>query len=275
MEPFANSAALATWLARRDWRRPWTEGNNIVNLASFYAIMAGDGDAQAHARLCQIADWLDAQQHPVTGFWQQDDGRDPSALQYAMAGAAHVLHIYYVLGRNVPRAERIVESCLQLGYPGVVSACLDIDMVDILTHLRRYGHRVDAIDNVLERLLVELLQVQNPDGGFGDNYVTPHRLYGHVSPPDASVTWTTWFRLTTIGMIASTLLPEERGRWMFRDTIGSGYFNARYALDGTAGAAEFGRFLRPAQQLVLAAKRNGRFARQRTTSRVRSLLRIR
>lgn len=273
MERFQGEAFLGGWLDERDWSRPWTEGNNVVNLASFYAMLAEDGDAAARARLEQIAVWLDAHQDPHTGFWHRELPTDRSAFWVAMAGAAHVLHVPYYLGRTVRHADRIVDSCLEFGYPGIRSACLDIDIVDILTHVRRTGHRVADIDDILERFLVELLQVQNSDGGFCDSYVTPHRLYGHSSPANASVTWTTWFRLATIGMIASTLLPEQRGRWGFRNTLGTGSFFQRYALTGTGGATRFGRYLWPGERLMLAATRNGRFVRQRATARVRGWLR--
>ncbi len=273
MERYQGDAFLAEWLDDRDWSRPWTEGNKVVNIASFYAVLAEDGDAKSRARLEQIADWLDMHQDTHTGFWHRDPPGDRAALWVAMAGAAHVLHIPYYLGRTVQHADRVVESCLGLGYAGIRSACVDIDIVDILTHLRRSGHRVAEIDDVLERYLVELLQVQNPDGGFCDSYVTPHRLYGNTAPADASVTWTTWFRLATIGMIASTLLPSQRGQWEFRNTLGTGSFFQPYARTGTDGAARFGRYLQPGKRLMLATTRNGRFARQRATARVRGWLR--
>jgi hypothetical protein len=272
MDPYMGEDELDAWLRGRDWSRPWTEGNKIVNMVSFYALLDASGSRSARERLTQMAVWLDAQQHQRTGMWHRDSGDDPNRLLEAMAGAAHIFHLYYYLDRPIPYADRIVESCLRLSYHGVRGACVDIDMVDTLSHLRRYGHRIDDVDAVLERYLVELLQVQNRDGGFCDNYVTPHRMYGQYTPAGCSVTWTTWFRLATIGMAASALLPEERRRWVFRNTLGSGYWNLEYATNGVPGATDFGGYLRPSRRVMLAAVRTGRFARQRVTHRARTLL---
>jgi hypothetical protein len=274
VEELASPAALQAWLAQRDWNRPWREGNNVVNLASFYALLAEDGAAWARERLEDMAAWHDVHQNPTTGFWHSTCGEDRSSLVEAMAGGAHNLHIYYYLGRSVPRGERIIDSCLRLGYPGVTSACIDIDLVDILCHLRHLGHRVTEIDSVLKRYLIELLPVQNADGGFGDNYVTPHVLYSHRTPAGASVTWTTYFRLATIGMIASTMFLQEHGNWTFRNTMGMGYYNRQYASRGlTPELSHRAELQLPRSlQLWLGARRRMRWTRQRLVSRVRTLL---
>ena len=269
LDAFRTHEDLGAWLSRRDWSRPWMEGNNIVNLASFYGIAASDGAGWAGERLVELADWHDRNQHPETGFWHSNAVGSRQELLDAMAGAAHNLHIYYLLEREVPRPIAIVDSCLRLGYLGIRSACLDIDLVDILVNFRRYGHRVEEIDGILARYLVELLQIQQPDGGFCDDYVTPSNLFGCVTGADVAVTWTTWFRLATIGMLVCALRPQDTERWVFRDTIGMGYFNAPLAL-GPAGAAARGPGLpRTAPGPWLAAIRRGRFLRQRLTSSIR------
>jgi len=274
MERFARAEQLERWFANRDWRRSWIEGNNVVHLASFLAILAEHGAPWARERLQQMADWHDTHHHPRTGFWHFGDGHRRESLLDAMAGAAHDLHLYYYLDRPVPRATQIIDSCLRLGYMGICSACVDVDVIDILCHLRACGHRRGEVDSVLERYLIELLQVQNRDGGFCDNFVTPHTLYGHTTPVRASVTWTTWFRLVAIGMIASTLIAGEGGRWTFRKTLGMGYYNAEYLKDGTIDGETF-LAKRPfplANPVLLAAARNGRFLRQRVTALGRQLL---
>ena len=131
----------------------------------------------------------------------------------ALAGAAHNLHIYYYLNRDVPQAIRVVDSCLRRGYLGIRSACIDIDIVDILANMRRYGHRVTEINEILWRYLVELLQIQNSDGGFADTYTTPHVLYGHKTPRRRSIMWTTWFRLASIGMAANGFVKDASLSW--------------------------------------------------------------
>src|SRR5258705_2326880 len=156
---FFTEQQLREWLGRRDLSRPWMEGNNIVNLASFYAVLFQDGQQWAGKRLLEMADWHHANQNPQTGFWHSHLEGDLDSLRYAMAGAAHNLHLYYFLNRDVPRPEQIIDSCLRLGYMGIRSACIDIDLVDIFVNCRRYNYRRGRIDFILKRYIVELLQL--------------------------------------------------------------------------------------------------------------------
>ena len=265
LDPFFDPVFTARWLDCRDWGRPWSEGNTVVNLASFFELEARGGKQKAHARLAQIADWLEEHQNPDTGFWHSE------GVTYlpAMAGAAHLLHVFYALGRSVPRADQIVDSCAGRGYPGIRAACADIDLVDILCHLRPYGHRVQAIDQILRRYLTELLQIQNEDGGFCDSYVTPLTTYGLVTPRNVSASWTTWFRLATIGMIAVSLVPGETGRWHFRKTAGSGYFQPTLGLGSGRQEASVPLAFSPLDEIRLAAVRRARFFRQHVTWKAR------
>jgi hypothetical protein len=274
IEQYASPKALEKWLISRKWHKPWTEGNNVVNLASFYQMLAMDGEGWAKERLEEMADWHDANQNPATGYWHSDRGETFEKLHNAMAGAAHNLHIYYCLDRDVPNPSRVIDSTLSLCYRGIRSACIDIDLVDILVHFRRYKYRLQEIERMLEFYLVELLQVQNSDGGFSDSYVAAQEVYGHTSGPWVSVTWTTWFRLATLGMIVCTFFPEERQRWTFRDTIGMGYCNLDHAQRGV-GTANFSLnrdSIPAALRMKLSAVRNVRFARQHLTWRARQWL---
>jgi hypothetical protein len=272
MEDFKTGQQLGEWLDRRDWTKPWTEGNNIVNLASFYAALAEQGREWAYERLLDLAEWHDANQNSSTGFWHSTKTTDLRSLLHAMAGAAHNLHIYYYLGRAAPRPTKIVDSCLRQGYLGIRSACVDIDMVDILVNFRHHHYRREKIDLILRRYLEELLQIQNADGGFSDTYVTPEKLYGLTTANGVSVTWVTWFRLTTIGMIACSLFPEERLRWRFRSTMGSGYCNLRHSLQGCADSDANAWDLPSRTKVWLSTRRKSRFLRHRLTWVVRQKL---
>ena len=273
LEPLLSHDGLAAWLAGRDWRRPWTEGNNVVNLASLYALAARAGDAAAEARYAELLEWHDQNQDEHTGFWHAAPISGGTALFEAMAGASHDFHLYYHVGRPAPRVERVVDSCLQLGYWGVSSACSDIDLVDVLAHARGPGYRVAEIDQVLERYLVELLDVQHADGGYGDNLVTPHRIYGHTAPPRTSVTWTTWFRMATVGLAACALIPGERVHWEFRDTLGMGYANTRLMHGRAEPGATPPPLVRPGRgRIWLRLRREGRVYRQRATYHARQLI---
>ncbi|HSE21517.1 MAG TPA: hypothetical protein VLB68_07645 [Pyrinomonadaceae bacterium] len=265
---------LLAWLDKRDMRSPWAEGNNVVNVASFYAILSEEGDSEAESRLRDVADWLDrTQQARNTGFWHEGEMTKKGSLIIAMAGAAHYLHVYYYLNRDVPNPEAIIDSCLRLGYLGVQSACVDLDMVDILTNLRRYSYRIAEINRILRRYLVELLDVQRSDGGFCDNYVTRHLYYGQTTPAGISVTWTTWFRLAAIGMIVCALFPEQQSRWHFRNTLGSGYWNREFSNTVSKPIpAEISGSVPDLTRIWWATKRKQRFVRQRLTSSLRAQL---
>jgi hypothetical protein len=254
---------LTKWIDDRDWTNSWKEGNNIVNLASFYAVLAEQGLMAAADRMDDLADWHDRYQNKSTGFWHDGDGAEHEQLLNAMAGAAHNLHLYYYLGRDVPRHTTVIDSCLSLGYLGVCVACIDIDLADVLAHFRRYGYRTADIDTVLWRLLIELLQVQNPDGGFCNDYVRSDRQFGYETPATHSVTWATWFRLCTIGLMASVLVPEERKKWQFRRTLGMGFARLDWGPD-TSGRESTG--LSRVNPRWLAMRRQLKFARQRVTS---------
>jgi hypothetical protein len=266
LRTLATRSDLAEWLRRRDMTQPWKEGNNIVNLASFYLMAGAEDRGWASERLEDLIAWHNANQNGATGFWHAGGEESKGGLLNAMAGGAHNLHIYYQAGREVPRLRGIIDTCLRFGYLGVRSACIDLDMVDILVHARRAGYRLAEIDRILIRYVAELLQVQNGDGGFADSYVIPQNTYGQRTPAGISVTWTTWFRLVTIGLIAGVLWPAAELTWTFRKTIGMGYGNLEYGAPPVEDAVRLPRAsLRGHERELLAAIRELRFLRQRLT----------
>lgn len=227
---FLDPAHLDAWLARRDLRDPWLEGNNIVNLASFLLLMAGQGDArhaQARQALRRMIEWHQYLQEPATGFWGV--GQTVSAQQrlHAMAGATHNFHLYYALDMPIGYDETIVDYCLSLPVP-VQSACIDVDIVDILANFFfRTSYRRDDIRAWLLGKLDALLKFQNHDGGFADTRDGVRRLdgwvRGYAEPQGVSNSFATFFRLIAIAMIASVLWPGRRA-WGFRRMLGIGYF---------------------------------------------------
>lgn len=226
MERYDSAEKLSRWLAARQMTEPWTEGNYIVNLASLYAYGLENGEERYRPLLGQLLDWHAAHQDPASGYWYDPATGD---LTSAMAGAAHNLHLYYSLNRPVPRFEQIVDHCLAI-LEGVSSACLDIDVVDILANLHPYGYRQAEIEAYLERKLTALLDFQNPDGGFADTCEGVRLFDGwtrYQEPQGLSNSFSTWFRCATIGMICQTLYPAAPVKWRFRNTLGMGYFNPR------------------------------------------------
>ena len=229
-EPYLDPLLLKAWLADRDLRDPWQEGNNIVNLASFMLLIRRDGDAAARRRVDEALDvlfgWHDRLREPTTGFWGVGQLSDPTRLLHAFAGSMHNFHIWYHEGLPLPGQDKAVDYCLSLP-PVVDSACIDVDAVDVLIHGRRMlDHRRREIDAWLVALLDALLAFQNPDGGFCDVREGVRRqdgwVKGYEEPQGLSNTFATWFRWIAIAMIADALWPD-RWRWNFRRMIGIGY----------------------------------------------------
>lgn len=242
LEPFLDRTFAEAWLARRDMRDPWQEGNNIVNLGSFLILVRDLGDRRAEPVLDAMMDWHDRNQEPATGFWGVGQTLDPRAILHAMAGATHNLHLFYALDRPIPFAERMIDACLALP-SAASSACLDVDPVDILVHLRGMtDHRRGEIDVWLTDKLAALLAIQNADGGFPDavgaeTEAESRQLDGWVGGyrerQGLSNTFATYFRAIAIAMIRTVLAPAQ-GRFGFRRTIGIGYAHPRLG-GGPAG----------------------------------------
>jgi hypothetical protein len=231
VRPFLDPLALKAWLAERDLRDPWQEGNNIVNLAGFLLLLHRFGSAQERAA-CERAfeilfAWHERLQEPSTGFWGVGQLSDPTRLLHAMAGSMHNYHLWYALGRPLPGQRQAVDYCLSLE-PRIDSACIDVDVVDVLVHATRLvpGYREPEIDRWLLAELEALLAFQNPDGGFPDTREGVRRqdgwVGGYAEPQGLSNTFATWFRWIAIAMIADRIWPG-RWSWTFRSTIGIGY----------------------------------------------------
>lgn len=167
-------------------------------------------------------------QDEATGYWYDKKSDD---LISAMAGASHNYHLYYYLNEPVPHYNKIIDHCLTILDNQVSSACLDIDVVDVLANMIKYRYREDDIKAYLKRKLDALLDYQNEDGGFADVMVGTMMFDGwqvYKEPQGISNCFGTWFRCAAIGMICCVLYPETRNQWHFRDTIGMGYYNKNY-----------------------------------------------
>jgi hypothetical protein len=240
---FLDTMTLKAWLADRDMRDPWLEGNNIVNLGSFLLLMLQHGATSDHetvrAALKVLFDWHDRLQEPSTGFWGVGQHADPLRLLHAMAGSMHNYHLWYATGRSLPYQARAVDYCLTQP-PRIHSACIDVDLVDLLVHASwQIDHRRGEIHQWLRALLPELLAFQNADGGFCDVRdgpgVPPRRQDGWVKgfeePQGLSNTFATWFRWIAIAMVCECLWPgwSPIGQcWRFREMVGIGYCQPRH-----------------------------------------------
>jgi hypothetical protein len=227
--PWLDPLTLKAWLAERDLRDPWQEGNNIVNLGSFFLLMrrfALAPPARIDAALQILFDWHDRLQEPATGFWGVGQLSDARAALHAMAGSMHNFHLWYATGRPLPYQNRAVDYALGQT-PRIDSACIDVDLVDLLIHAHALiDHRRAETRDWLRRMLDALLAFQSADGGFADELNGERRqdgwVRGYAEPQGISNTFATWFRWIAIAMIADTLWPGWR-RWNFRRMVGIGY----------------------------------------------------
>jgi hypothetical protein len=226
--------ALRNWLDQRDLSNPWLEGNNVVNLASLMIHeLEGKNDDRLRCLIEVLFDWHERMQDPETGFWGTNHPVRPASLLEGMAGACHNFHLYYYFNRPIGYIDRIVDYCLDFLSAGVQSACLDVDVVDVLANFLVYGYRVQDIRNALEGYVPKLRAFQNRDGGFADEKNGLVRrmdgwVYGYWEPQGLSNCFATWFRTVTLAMIASVLYPHTCESWHFRTTIGMGYFSQNY-----------------------------------------------
>ena len=227
--PFLDPLTLKAWLAERDLRDPWQEGNNIVNLGSFFLLLRrfGLADASAVDQAMEILfAWHERLQEPATGFWGVGQLSDPRAALHAMAGSMHNFHLWYTTGRTLPYQDKAVDYALAQP-TRIDSACIDVDLVDLLVHAHMLiDHRHAEIVAWLRAKLAALLAFQNADGGFADERTGIRRqdgwVHGYEEPQGLSNTFSTWFRWIAIAMIADLLWPGWR-RWNFRRMVGIGY----------------------------------------------------
>ncbi len=226
--------ALERWLSERDMTDPWLEGNNIVNLAGF---LISELESKEPARLQKLMEimlgWHDRQQDPDTGFWGTNHPVNPAGIMEGMAGAAHNFHLYFYSNREIHYYKPMIDYCLSFIRGKVKSACLDVDVVDILANLLVYGYRAEEIREQLARFAARLIAFQNDDGGFADEKSNGVRrmdgwVGGYFEPQGLSNCFATWFRCVTLAMILHCLDAEEAKALQFRDSIGIGYFNRNY-----------------------------------------------
>lgn len=234
IQEWTDQENLEKWLEDRDLTDPWMEGNNIVNLASFLiCTLEGKEDPKLQKLTDVLFAWHDRHQDPQTGFWGTNHPLKPAGIMQGMAGAAHNFHLYYYYDREIPYYKKIVDYCLQFIKGGVRSACLDIDVVDILANMWIYGYRSDEILESLAEFGQKLISFQNQDGGFADEKSNGVRrmdgwVKGYFEPQGLSNCFATWFRCASLAMISYLLDSEKGSRFKFRNTVGIGYFNKKY-----------------------------------------------
>ena len=224
--PYLDPMVLKAWLADRDLRDPWQEGNNIVNLASFLLGLREAEPKAVEQALAILFDWHDYHREPATGFLGVGQLSDATCLLHAFAGSMHNFHLWYATGRPLPGQDRAVDYALSRA-TAIDSACIDVDLVDLLVHAHdRLEYRRGDIRAWLRGKLAALLNFQNGDGGFADEGTgircQDGWVRGYAEPQGISNTFSTWFRWIAIAMIADILWPGH-WEWRFRRMVGVGY----------------------------------------------------
>lgn len=224
MDRFLDGDYLHYWLEARSLLRPWEEGNNIVNVASYLALMNDCGDSNALLRLGQMLDWHRKNQNPKTGGF--DGFLSPSYQNRleSLAGAVHNFHLHLYLGKEYGFENQIAQWVEKFLVQGQLSACESIDFVELAVRTIDQTQEPQRLVDALIIHLEALLRNQRQDGGWTENANNrPTVAAGFVDNYPSSCSYATWFRLASIGMIAITLLGDSLENWCFRKTLGMGY----------------------------------------------------
>jgi hypothetical protein len=231
---FLDLNRLSQWLQRRDWRKAWLEGNNLLFVGQFLIYLRDFEQCdEAQVALNLLFEWLNREQDPATGLWGTDGYCDAFDAIY---GGYHQLLLYYYCNRPVPHAERIIDTGLGLQHSdgGFArdwggGACEDVDVVDILVNLyKRTGHRPRAVRRALQLALDNILNQQLADGGFvyrkGQTF-SQMGIQRTQVPANTSELFSTWFRVHTIALASQVIADHELSEipWKFNNTCSMGW----------------------------------------------------
>lgn len=229
LDRFLDADKLSHWLDARSFLRPWEEGNNVVNVASYLALCYLHGANQAADRLQQLLEWHQKNQNPKTGGFDCFESPSRSQQQQSFAGAAHNFHLYHLLKQPLVY-ERVISVALPYLIPGNLAACFSIDFTELaiftLSHSPDPQYLVDTLLLHAEALLAS----QQPDGGWleAENDKTPTVTHGFRDIKVSSCSYATWFKLCSLGMVAIVLLGDNPDNWGFRKTLGTGYASTNW-----------------------------------------------
>lgn len=227
---FLDADNLARWFDGRSLMRPWEEGNNIVNVASYLALCHEHGLTSALERLHQMLAWHRKYQNPKTGGFDGFGYPTSNQRLQALAGAVHNFHIHLYLGEPFGYESVIAEHLPKLLMLGRLSACESIDFVELAIRTIDYSSAPEELINSLIYHADCLLKSQRKDGGWLEaaNNITPTFGHGFKDHTVSSCSYATWFRLCALGMISIVLLDDDQKKWKFRKTLGMGYAPANW-----------------------------------------------
>jgi hypothetical protein len=160
--------SIGQWVLGLAWENPWLAGEHFSRgVAALHR--AGGSKAAVVERAFDVlaAEIL----NPATGC---PDRRNQSGAHNAMAGLFKVMFGYRATGRQVPHAERGIDSTLALqdreGGMGQDNLCIHWDAAWVLKNLNaqlKGGYRLADIREASRRLAAFLMKAhRKPDGGF-------------------------------------------------------------------------------------------------------------
>lgn len=221
---FLDGDALAKWLDGRSLLRPWEEGNNIVNVASYLALCLEHGDPSAGDRLYQMLEWHRKNQNPITSGFDAFTSASSRNVEQALAGAVHNFHIHLFLNESLGYERLIADRVANFLLDGPLTACLSIDFVELAVRTIEHASEPQHLVWALLSHADALLDYQRSDGGWLENATSiPTKAAGFSDTLTSSCSYATWFRLASLGMIAIVLCGDSPDHWRFRKTLGMGY----------------------------------------------------
>jgi hypothetical protein len=187
-------------------------------------LMNEEGKISALPRLEQMLIWHHKHQNPKTaGF---DSFSSPSYKQRleSLAGAVHNFHLHLYLGEKYRFEDKIIPWVEKFLVLDNLSACESIDFVELAVYTISNSSEPQRMVNALLLHAEALLHSQRGDGGWAENgNGRTTSAAGFSDSHVSSCSYATWFKLASLGMIAITLLGDDRRNWGFRKTLGMGY----------------------------------------------------
>ena len=225
---------LDKWLAERDWKKVWLEGNNLLFVGQFLIFLRDkEMISSASEALDAYFSWLDKEIDPNTGLWGTNGY---CGLEAGLYGGYHQLLVYYYENHPITSPERLVDIALSMQNSdgsfdpsGRGSACQDIDAIDILVNLYKLeNYRRPQIRLALRKAVKQVLNMQMPDGGFVNRLNEPFTHMGMQSTSSAknqSNMFPTWFRVHSLAVISEILTDEDIAKfdWKFNPSLSMGW----------------------------------------------------
>lgn len=223
-DAFLDADFLARWLEGRSFQRPWEEGNNVVNVAGYLALCDDHDIPSANDRLRQMLTWHYNHQNPKTGGFDNFKYASEKTMTQAMAGAVHNYHIHLYLHEPFHHEALTAKWATHFLFQGMLTSCLSIDFTELGIRTLPYADEPQELAWSLFDHAEALLDAQRDDGGWFElDRAIPSGGNGFRDQEVASISYGTWFRLCSLGMIAIVLLGDHPDNWRFRKTLGMGY----------------------------------------------------